>query len=62
MYRSERGADVSSKSTGDADSSLALFGWKDLDTAKFTGILIAATVGWRLVAYASVAVKVGGFR
>lgn len=41
---------------------LALFGWRDLNTAKFTGILVATAVAWRIVAYASVAARVGGFR
>ncbi|KAL1410291.1 hypothetical protein Q8F55_004297 [Vanrija albida] len=41
---------------------IALFGWSDLNTAKFTGIIVAVAIGWRLLAYFSVVGRVGGFR
>ncbi|WVQ94560.1 hypothetical protein IAU59_001640 [Kwoniella sp. CBS 9459] len=41
---------------------LALFGWRDLSTAKFMGILIAVAVAWRIMAWLSLAAKVGGIR
>ena len=42
--------------------SLALFGWNDLSTAKFTGIMVATAIGWRIVAWACLCIKVRGFR
>jgi hypothetical protein len=42
--------------------SLALFGWNDLSTAKFTGIMVATAIGWRVVAWACLCIKVRGFR
>jgi hypothetical protein len=51
-----------SRGDNNADNSLALFGWRDLDTTRFTGILVATAVAWRVVAYLSVTVRVGGFR
>jgi hypothetical protein len=41
---------------------LALFGWEDLNTARFMGIMVAIAVGWRIMAWLSVAGRVGGFR
>ncbi|WWC87631.1 uncharacterized protein L201_002521 [Kwoniella dendrophila CBS 6074] len=41
---------------------LALFGWKDLNTARYMGILIAVAVAWRIVAWLSIAGRVGGLR
>ncbi|OCF32364.1 ABC transporter [Kwoniella heveanensis BCC8398] len=41
---------------------LALFGWNDLNTAKFMGILIGVAVAWRIMAWLSLAAKVGGIR
>ncbi|WVQ83463.1 hypothetical protein IAT38_005604 [Cryptococcus sp. DSM 104549] len=41
---------------------LALFGWKDLNTARYMGIMIAICVAWRLMAWVSIALRVGGFR
>jgi hypothetical protein len=43
-------------------NSLALFGWNDLSTAKFTGIMVATAIGWRVVAWACLCIKVRGFR
>ncbi|WVQ77432.1 hypothetical protein IAR50_007118 [Cryptococcus sp. DSM 104548] len=44
------------------DQLLALFDWHDLNTAKFMGIMIAICVGWRVVAWLSLAGRVGGFK
>ncbi|WVF67064.1 hypothetical protein IAT40_001808 [Kwoniella sp. CBS 6097] len=41
---------------------LALFGWKDLNTARFMGILIGVAIAWRVLAWLSLAAKVGGIR
>ncbi|WWC68886.1 uncharacterized protein I206_102822 [Kwoniella pini CBS 10737] len=41
---------------------LALFGWKDLNTGRFMGILIAVAVGWRIIAWLSLAGRVGGLK
>ena len=41
---------------------LALFGWNDLNTARYVGIMIAIAIAWRLVAWMSIAARVGGFR
>ncbi|WVO24277.1 uncharacterized protein IAS62_005641 [Cryptococcus decagattii] len=41
---------------------LALFNWHDLDTAKFMGIMIAICIGWRIMAWASLAARVGGIK
>lgn len=46
--------------TGEA--LLALFGWADLRSARFTGICIALAVAWRVAAYASIAARVWGSR
>lgn len=70
MYCPERRSDVSgpwalclvSSSWGVADTSLALFGWHDLNTQRFVGIMIAIAVSWRIVAWWSTAARVGGFR
>ncbi len=39
---------------------LALFGWTDLNTARYTGIMIAIAVAWRIVAWMAIAARVGG--
>jgi hypothetical protein len=49
-------------SLGELMISLALFGWNDLSTAKFTGIMVATAIGWRVVAWACLCIKVRGFR
>ncbi|WWD16853.1 hypothetical protein CI109_101285 [Kwoniella shandongensis] len=41
---------------------LALFGWRDLDTARFMGIVVAIAVAWRIMAWFSITARVGGFR
>jgi hypothetical protein len=41
---------------------LALFGWHDLNTVKYVGITIAIAVVWRVLAWISIAGRVGGFR
>lgn len=41
---------------------LALFSWDDLDTARFTGIMIVTAFAWRVVAWACLCFKVGGMR
>lgn len=55
---------ICTKEAASADSlnRLALFGWQDLDTARYMGILIATAVAWRLIAWVSLAIRVGGFR
>jgi len=42
--------------------SLALFGWKDLDTARYVGITVATAIAWRIVAWLAVVARVRGFR
>jgi hypothetical protein len=32
-------------------------GFQDLDTAKFMGIMIASTIGWRIIAWAALQVR-----
>ncbi|WRT65356.1 uncharacterized protein IL334_002299 [Kwoniella shivajii] len=44
------------------DQLLALFGWNDLDTARFMGIMIAIAIAWRIMAWLSLAGRVGGIR
>ncbi|ODN87104.1 ABC transporter [Cryptococcus wingfieldii CBS 7118] len=44
------------------DQLLALFNWHDLNTEKYMGIMIAICVGWRVVAWLSLAGRVGGFK
>lgn len=46
--------------TGEA--LLALFQWRDLNTGRFVGIMIATAVVWRILAYFSVAARVWGTR
>ncbi|KAL7419907.1 hypothetical protein Q5752_005823 [Cryptotrichosporon argae] len=41
---------------------LALFGWHDLGTERFISIAVAIAVAWRIVAWLSVALRVGGLR
>ncbi|WVR04136.1 hypothetical protein IAU60_001135 [Kwoniella sp. DSM 27419] len=41
---------------------LALFGWRDLNTAKFMGLMIGICVAWRILAWLSIAGRVGGLR
>ncbi|WWC59875.1 uncharacterized protein I303_102437 [Kwoniella dejecticola CBS 10117] len=41
---------------------LALFGWKDLNTARYMGIMVAIAIAWRILAWLSLAGKVGGIR
>ncbi|KAK4686772.1 hypothetical protein P7C73_g3345, partial [Tremellales sp. Uapishka_1] len=41
---------------------LALFGFEDLNTARYTGIMIAIAIAWRIVAWLSISAKVGGVR
>jgi hypothetical protein len=53
---------ISSSSSSELMFSLALFGWNDLSTAKFTGIMVATAIGWRVVAWACLCIKVRGFR
>ncbi|ORY27652.1 P-loop containing nucleoside triphosphate hydrolase protein [Naematelia encephala] len=44
------------------EQMLALFGWRDLDTARYVGITIAICLAWRFVAWLSLVVRVGGIR
>ena len=39
---------------------LALFGWVDLDTARYTGICVAIALAWRVLAWLSLSARVGG--
>ncbi|WVW79872.1 hypothetical protein I302_101842 [Kwoniella bestiolae CBS 10118] len=41
---------------------LALFGWRDLNTARYMGIMVAIAVAWRIVAWLNLAGRVGGLR
>ncbi|GMK58369.1 hypothetical protein CspeluHIS016_0504010 [Cutaneotrichosporon spelunceum] len=41
---------------------IALFKWDDLNVTRFTGILVATTVAWRVLSWLSVAARVRGFR
>lgn len=43
------------------EDMIDLFGWKDLDTNKLVGIMIACTVGWRLLAWLCVMIKMRGW-
>ncbi|KAG8839536.1 hypothetical protein FRC18_010315 [Serendipita sp. 400] len=38
-----------------------LFQWKDLDTGKLVGILMAVCIGWRLLAWVSLMIKMRGW-
>lgn len=44
------------------EQMLALFGWNDLRTAMYVGIVLATAFAWRFVAYLAISAKVGGFR
>ncbi|EIW69228.1 hypothetical protein TREMEDRAFT_31078 [Tremella mesenterica DSM 1558] len=39
------------------DQLLALFGWKDLSTARYVEIMLAVAVAWRIVAWGSIAFR-----
>ncbi|KAK8861246.1 hypothetical protein IAR55_002065 [Kwoniella newhampshirensis] len=41
---------------------LALFGWRDLNTARFIGIVVAIAIAWRIMAWVSLSARVGGLR
>ncbi|KAK6907065.1 hypothetical protein I203_101054 [Kwoniella mangroviensis CBS 8507] len=41
---------------------LALFGWNDLNTARYMGIMVAIAVAWRIIAWLNLAGRVGGLR
>ena len=39
------------------DQMLEAFGFEDLDTARFLGIMVATTVAWRVLAWACLRLK-----
>lgn len=40
---------------------LQLFGWKDLNTGKFVGLLFACAIAWRLLAWVALMIRMRGW-